>query len=148
MNKELVETCQRVLSYDDRLNLEHEIERQYKIKQGYDKMGLNWAFTDQDRRNMRYEKEEAVEWVLLLEAIPIIQQEVWTKYRSGYLTSLSIEVEKAVKAERERIKIAVVEAGAIVDHPTKSKRSLLILLNEFFKAVKGDDNGTQTMHRM
>jgi len=72
--EEVARECSRALSYYDRQNLEYEIERQYKIEKGYDKMGLNWAFTDEDRRNIRWLKEEAVEWVLLLEAIPIICQ--------------------------------------------------------------------------
>ena len=72
---ELVNKCLRALSYDDILNLEYEIERQYKIKQGYDKMGFNWAYTDDDRHNIRFLREEAVEWILLLESIPIIRED-------------------------------------------------------------------------
>ena len=55
----------------------------------------------EDRRF--WEVATAISLARLRKAVPLIQQEVWTKYRSGYLTSLSIEVEKAVKAERERI---------------------------------------------
>ena len=63
-------------------------------------------------------------------AIPIIQQEVWTKYRSGYLTSLSIEVEKAVKTERERIEIKLKPLFGC------------IITSKDWQAIKGDEYGT------
>ncbi len=76
MDRELAKKCQEALSYYDRLNLEYAIERQYKIEQGYDKMGLNWAFTDLDRQRIRQLFKETTEWIVLLEAIPIIRKAV------------------------------------------------------------------------
>lgn len=76
MNDKLVEKCSEALRYYDRLNLEYEIERLYKIEKGYNKMGLNWAFTHEDRRIMESRKDEAIEWVLLLHAISIIAEEI------------------------------------------------------------------------
>ena len=54
------------LSYDDERNLAYEIERQYKISKSYDKKGFDWAFTDEDRMAMIFQKDEASEWIRLL----------------------------------------------------------------------------------
>ena len=72
IKEEIARECLKALSYEDQLNLEYEIERQYKVEKGYDKMGFAWAYSDQDRETIRFRKKVEGEWILLLESISII----------------------------------------------------------------------------
>lgn len=48
-----------LLRYERMQAIRDKVEKEYKAKKGY--RGLNWAYTDEDRRTLKWKMEQAVQ---------------------------------------------------------------------------------------
>jgi len=70
-----------VLTYEQAKAIKDIVERAHKKEKGYDKMGLNWAYTDEDRRIIRAKTERALQEAqrddTFRETLKIVESEGW-----------------------------------------------------------------------